>query len=107
MIPIAIPLLLCVGLGLAACGGGVGPDLGLVEDEKFAIQDPSGPAPSATGIGCGRSRREAMANAQRTAAYNLRGVIGPRPVRLRYREIGPIPDPDRTCLQVEATAFPL
>lgn len=78
--------------------------LGYVEDEQFAIADPGGRSSAATGIGCAFSLREAETQAQQTAHYNLRGVIGPGRYRVQYEVLRNFRDGERYCAEAEARA---
>ena len=90
-------------LAIAACADERprGP-LDFTQDDQFAIGDPGGRQATATGIGCATTARVALTEAQRTAQYNLRGVMGPGRYRMRLETIRDYRDGERFCAEVEA-----
>ena len=82
-----------------------GGELRRVRDENFKLTNPSRDAASATGIGCGGTKAEALGEARRTAQFNLRGVTGNANYRIRYSVLRELPRPDTICLEVEARAL--
>ncbi|MCH8883734.1 MAG: hypothetical protein IIA41_09595 [SAR324 cluster bacterium] len=93
-------------LVLAGCAADPRGDLDAVRDDQFRIRNPGEPGAAASAIGCGESKKDALANARRAAEYNLRSMMGTRRLRIRYETLGRIPDPRRVCVEVEAISRP-
>lgn len=95
----------CAVMVLTGCAGErpLGPT-DYVRDEHFAISDPGGRKATATGIGCAHTLRQALTDAERTAHYNLRGVMGPGRYRVGYETLRDYREGDRFCAEVEARA---
>ena len=89
-------------LVLAGCAADPRGDLDSLRDDQFRIRNPGEPGAAATAIGCGESKKDALANARRAAEYNLRSMMGARRLRIRFETLGRIPDPQRVCVEVEA-----
>ncbi|HEX7926815.1 MAG TPA: hypothetical protein VF678_04425 [bacterium] len=83
------------------------PDLLHIQDDQFSVGDLSKDKAWATGIGCGGSDGDAVANAQKIAEYNLRNLTGAARYRVQYRILRRIPDKAKACVEVEAQAFSL
>ncbi len=85
--------------------GKQGGELQRVRDENFKLSNPSRNAASATGVGCGGTKAEALGEARRTALFNLRGVTGNANYRVRYALLRELPRPGTICVEVEARAL--
>lgn len=93
--------------GLAACAG-EGPERAerfpYIHEPNFQVENPSRDRASATGIGCGGTEKEALADARNTASYNLRGVTGNSNYKIRFHVLRDIPKENSFCVEVKATA---
>jgi hypothetical protein len=103
---------MAMGLCLAALALGCSAevedrDLRHIQDDQFAIGNLSKEKAWATGIGCGGSDGDAVANAQKVAEYNLRNLTGSARYRVQYRILRRIPEKNQACVEVEAQAISL
>lgn len=101
----AIAAIIVAGLG--ACSG-EGPTRAerfpYIHQPNFQVENPSRDRASATGIGCGGTEKEAMAEARNTARFNLRGVTGNSNYKVRFHLLREIPRESKFCVEVKATA---
>jgi hypothetical protein len=99
------------GIGLAVTIGACAPapqgELLRIQDDQFTIGDPSKDRAWATGIGCGGTEGEAVANARNIAQFNLRGLTGAARYRVEYRVLRRVADERQACVEVEARAAAL
>ena len=83
-------------------------DLVHIQDDQYAIDNPSKDRAIATGIGCGAFVKDAVANAQDIAQFNLRTLTGAGKYRVEYRVLHSVPPQQgQACVEVEAKAVPL
>ena len=92
---------------MAACSG-EGPQRAdrfpYIHEPNYQVENPSRDQASATGIGCGGTEKEALAEARNTASFNLRGVTGNSNYRIRFQLLREIPKEHKICVEVKATA---
>ena len=76
-----------------------------IQHHNFKVEVSSPDMASATGIGCGATEKEALADARKTAHFNLREVTGNANYKIRFKLLREVPKPGRICVEVKASAF--
>ena len=90
---------------LAGCGQPKAPpELRAIQDDQFRIAHPSQIGATATGIGCGATRQEALTSAQRVAQFNLRRLTGEARYNVRIDPLSEKHMPEAVCIEVSATS---
>lgn len=92
---------------VAACTPANQGELLRIQDDQFAIGDISKNRAWATGIGCGGTEEDAIANARKIAQFNLRGLTGAAQYRVDYRVLRRVEGESQACVEVEARAVAL
>ena len=104
---LAVLTALALGVILTACADkkieGI---LQNISDDRHSIANPSKRYASATGIGCGKIRKEALTTARQVAQYNLRSLTGPARYRIRYDIVREFSESNNICFEVSAQASP-
>lgn len=102
---LGLGVLVCVVLGLVACGGPRprGELLG-IQDDQYTIADPGKIGASATGRGCGFTPKQALTSARRVAQFNLRTLTGVARYNVRYDPLSQSRTDTGYCVEVSATA---
>lgn len=99
------------GIGLAAAIAACAPapegELRRIQEDQFIIGDLSKNRAWATGIGCGGTEGDAIANARKIAQFNLRGLTGAARYRVEYRVLRRVEGESQACVEVEARAAAL
>lgn len=104
-----VPLgrLALVALVLVACSDGPPPAKTQIQASRPAnitVRNPSRDFASVTGMSCSGLESEAMLNARRIAAYNLRSVTGPNTNEMVFKVLEKKEQGRKICVTVEATA---
>ena len=93
---------------LLACGAPQPPqgELLNIQDDQHEIANPSKLHATATGMGCGTTKEEALTSARRVAQFNLRSLSGQARYLVAFELLNERPNSDGICVEVAARAMP-
>jgi hypothetical protein len=97
---------MAIAAALMACSSEPRGNLKYIEQDQFAIGNPSKDRALATGIGCGFTMHEAEAAAEEVAQFNLRRLTGEARYRVEFTRLREIPDTQKACIELQARAVP-
>ena len=97
--------MLAIPIIFAGCGGPppLPRPLQAIQDENHSIERPGERNAAATGVGCALTASDAVTNAEKTAHFNLRSMMGPGKYDVQFRVLREVPDSALICYEVRAT----